>query len=86
VTEQRLGSPRPLALAEAELERVVAIPRRGLLLDDGVRAGLENRDRDDLAGFVIDPGHADLAAQQLDAGEALRSVAGTGRLVRGCAG
>ena len=58
----RLGELALGDLFEAELDGVVAFLVGRLLLDDDAGAGLDNGDRNDLAGLIEDLRHADLLA------------------------
>jgi len=62
MAEARLLEGHPAALSEAQLEGGVAVLLRGLLLDDRIRARLEDGHRDTLSALREDPRHADLAA------------------------
>ena len=70
VAGARLGQVAALGLGElalsdfleAELDGVVALLVSRLLLDDDAGAGLDNGDRNDLAGLIEDLRHADLLA------------------------
>jgi hypothetical protein len=57
---QRLRRVLHLGEADAELNGRVAILLRRALRDDLAVLHLENRDRDMLAGVVMDAGHPDL--------------------------
>ena len=49
-------------IAETDLDSLIAVVFEGLLLDNDARAGLNDRDRNDLAGSVEDLRHVDLLA------------------------
>jgi hypothetical protein len=66
VPEQRLRRDLAAPLAEAELERRVAVVLVGLFLYNEVRARFQHRHRNRFAALIVDAGHADLAAEKLD--------------------
>ena len=62
VAQLRLGEFLLGNILIAQLDRLIAVLFRGLLLDHGAGAGLDDRDRDDVAGFIEDLGHAHFLA------------------------